>query len=115
MAKFLQLAVWNANVLIQNKEELKMFLSICDIDVMLISETHFKEKNFIRIPHYIAYHTNHPAGTARGGTAILIKSTIQRHQLCNYEQDFFQASSVTTEDTAGLPTISAVHLPSNTQ
>jgi hypothetical protein len=41
-----------------------------------------------------------------------MKNTIQHHQLCNYEQDFLQASSVTTEDTAGLLTISAVYLPS---
>jgi hypothetical protein len=69
-------------------------------------------KNFIRIPHYIAYHTNHPAGTARGGTAFLIKGTIKNHQLCNYEQDFLQTTSVTIEDTASLLTISAVCLPS---
>jgi hypothetical protein len=88
MAKFLQLAVWNANGPTQHKEELKMFLSIHDVDVMLISETHFTEKDSIRIPHYIVYHTNHPAGTTRGGTAVLIKSSIQHHQLCNYSQDF---------------------------
>jgi exonuclease III len=56
MAKFLQLVVWNANGLSHHKEELKMFLSIYDIDVMLISETHFTEKNFIRILHYIVSH-----------------------------------------------------------
>jgi hypothetical protein len=111
MAKFLQLAVWNANGLTQHKEELKICLSIYDIGVMLISETHFTEINFIRIPHYIVYRTNNPAGTARGGTAILIKSSIQHHQLCNYSQDFLQATSVTTADTAGLLTISAVFLP----
>jgi hypothetical protein len=94
-----------------NIKKSSMFLSIYDIDVMLILETYFTEKNFIRIPHYIVYHTNHPAGTARGGTAILIKSSIQHHQLCNYSQDFLQATSVTTEDTAGLLTISAVYLP----
>jgi hypothetical protein len=44
MAKLLQLAVWNANGLTQHKEELEMFLSIYDIDIMLISETHFTEK-----------------------------------------------------------------------
>jgi hypothetical protein len=44
MTKFLQLAVWNANGLTQPKVELKIFLSIYDIDDMLISETHFTEK-----------------------------------------------------------------------
>jgi hypothetical protein len=37
---------------------------------------------------------NHPAGTARGGTGIIIKSTIKHHQLNNYSQDFLQATSV---------------------
>jgi exonuclease III len=44
MAKFLQLALWNANGLTQHTEELETFISIHNIDVMLISETHFTEK-----------------------------------------------------------------------
>jgi hypothetical protein len=40
MAKFLELAVWNANDLIKHRDELKMFLYTHDINVMLISETH---------------------------------------------------------------------------
>jgi hypothetical protein len=39
MAKFLQLALWNANSLTQHIEELKAFISIDNIDVVLISET----------------------------------------------------------------------------
>jgi hypothetical protein len=49
MAKFLKLAIWKANGLIQHRDELKMFLYTHDIDVMLISETHFTEKSFICI------------------------------------------------------------------
>jgi hypothetical protein len=44
MAKFLQLALWNANSLTQYTEELETFISIHNIDVMLISETHFMKK-----------------------------------------------------------------------
>jgi exonuclease III len=75
MAKFLKLAVWNVNGLINHRDELKMFFYTHDIDVMLISETHFTEKSYIRIPQYILvhYHTNHPAGTAQGGTAIILR------------------------------------------
>jgi hypothetical protein len=43
MAKFLQLALWNANGLTQHKE-LKTFISIYNIGIMLISEAHFTEK-----------------------------------------------------------------------
>jgi hypothetical protein len=38
MAKFLQLALWNANGLTQHAEELITFICIHNIDVMLISE-----------------------------------------------------------------------------
>jgi hypothetical protein len=84
MAKFLQLALWNANRLTQHTEELKTFTSIHDIDVMLISEPNFTEKIYLKLPNYTVYHTNHPAETARGGTAIIIKNSIKHHQLNNY-------------------------------
>jgi hypothetical protein len=38
MAKFLQLAIRNANGLTQHAEELKTFISIHNIDAMLISK-----------------------------------------------------------------------------
>jgi exonuclease III len=44
MAKFLQLAVWNAKGLTQHIEKLKAFITLHNIDVMLTSETHFTEK-----------------------------------------------------------------------
>jgi hypothetical protein len=64
MDKFLQLALRNANGLMQHTEELKTFISIHNIDIMLISETHFTEKSYLKLPNYTVYHTNHPAGTA---------------------------------------------------
>jgi hypothetical protein len=72
MAKFLQLALWNANGLTQHTEELKTFISIHNIDVMLISETHFTDNSYLKLANYTVYHTNHPTGTAGGGTAIII-------------------------------------------
>jgi hypothetical protein len=58
MAKFLQLALWNANGLTQHTEELKTFISIHNIDVMLISEMHFTEKSYLKLPNYAVYHQN---------------------------------------------------------
>jgi hypothetical protein len=93
MAPFLQLALWNANGLHQHAEELKTFISLRNIDIMLISETYFTDKCYLRLP-------NHPAGTARGGSAIIIKRSIKHHQL-NHSEDFLQATSVSVEDYAG--------------
>jgi hypothetical protein len=78
---------------------------------MLISEPHFTEKSHLKLPNHAVYHTNHPAGTARGGTDIIIKNSIKHHQLNNYSKDFLQATSVSVEDSVSLLTISAVYLP----
>jgi hypothetical protein len=112
MAKFPQLALWNANGLTQHTEELETFTSVHNIDVILISETHFTESSYLKLCKYTVYHTNHPAGTVRGGTAI-IKNSIDHHQLNSYSQDFFQATSVSVEDSACLLKISAIYLPPN--
>jgi hypothetical protein len=111
MAKLLQLALWNANGLTQHIEEPKMFISHHNIDVMLISETHFTGKNYLKLPKYTVYHTNHSAGTVRGGTTIIIKTTIKHHLQNNYKQHFLQATSVSVEDSDGPLSISAVYLP----
>jgi hypothetical protein len=47
--------------------ELRTFIFIQNIDVILISETHFAEKNYLKLPNYTVYHTTHPTGTAPGG------------------------------------------------
>jgi hypothetical protein len=99
------------NSLTQHIEELKTFISIHNIDVKLISETHFTEKNYLKLPNYTVHHTNHPAATAQGGTAIIIKNSIKHHQLNNYSQDFLQAANVSVEDSVSLITILAVYLP----
>jgi hypothetical protein len=91
--------------------KLKMFTSHHNIDVMFISETHFKEKIYLKLVKYAVYHTNHPSGTARGGTAIIMKTTIKHHLQSSYKRDFFQATSVSLEDSDGPLTISAVYLP----
>jgi hypothetical protein len=70
MANFLQLTLWTANGLTHHADELQTFLAIPNIDIMLFSETHFTQKSYLKLPHYTVYHTNRPAGTARGGTAI---------------------------------------------
>ena len=41
MSKKLKIALWNANVLAQRSLELKTFIINQDIDIMLVSETHF--------------------------------------------------------------------------
>jgi exonuclease III len=72
MPKFPQLTLWNVNGLTQHTEVLKTFISIHNIDVILISEMNFTEKSYLKLPYYTVYQMNYPARTVQGGTAIII-------------------------------------------
>ena len=79
MNNVLQIALWNANGLSQHSEELKIFILNHNIDIILVSETYFTERSHFKIPNYSLYCTNHPIGTARGGSAVIIKNSIKHH------------------------------------
>jgi hypothetical protein len=79
---------------------------------MLISETHFTKKSYIRTPNYSIYDTQHPDGTAHGGTAILIRNDIRHHLHRHYNLEHLQATSITIEACIGPLTIAEVYCPS---
>jgi hypothetical protein len=79
---------------LQKHKEIKLFLKLNFIDILLTSETHFTTKNYFSIPRYKLYYTNHPEGTAHGGTAILITETIEPYVLLKYEEDSTQATPI---------------------
>ncbi|KAL7291223.1 hypothetical protein TKK_0014836 [Trichogramma kaykai] len=78
---------------------------------MLISETHFTNKSYLKIPNYIIYDTQHPSGRAHGGTALIIKSSIKHFELEKNTDDFLQATSVVAETCKGPITFSAIYCP----
>lgn len=111
MASSIKIGIWNANGLVKRSQELKTFLINHNIDLMLISEAHFTKKSYLKIPKYSIYATQHPKGTAHGGTAVIIKTAIKHHINKNYEQDYLQATSVTMEDWFGPITVAAIYCP----
>lgn len=111
MIKFLKIAIWNANGLTNHAQEVKAFILIHNIDIMLISETHFTNRSYLRIPNYAIYNTKHPDGTAHGGTAIIIKSSIKHHELNKFKRDYIQATSISIEDWNGPLTVTAIYSP----
>jgi exonuclease III len=92
-------------------KKIKLFLHQNFIDILLISETHFTNKNHFSIPRYNLYYTNHPDVTAHGGTAILIKETIEHYKLLKYEDDSIQATSIKVKGFPYEITITAVYCP----
>ena len=106
--KSLRICYWNANGLSQHKYEVQHVLLMQEIDVLLISETHFTQKNCFRINGYYTYDTKNPSGRACG-TVILIRNDIKHFPMPEYKTDHIQATSV------NIPyiktTISSVYCP----
>ncbi|KAF2885162.1 hypothetical protein ILUMI_21007 [Ignelater luminosus] len=87
-AKFIRIAQWNANGILQYKNKVEIFLHHNLINILLVSETHFIERSYFHAPHYTTYVTNYPDNTAHAGTAILIKNTINHYEMSKYEENF---------------------------
>lgn len=107
----LKIALWNANGLAQHSQEVQLFINNHKIDVLLISETHFTDRSYLKIPNYTLYFTNHPDNTAHGGSAILVRDTIKHYELPVFKEDYLQASNIVIEDWLGPITVSAIYCP----
>ena len=77
-----------------HKEDIKLFSNQNPIYIVLISETHFTTKNYFSMPRYQLYYTNHPDGTADGGTAVIINETTEHYELLKHEGESIQATSI---------------------
>jgi exonuclease III len=85
---------WNANGLSKHKYEFQCFLEAKNIDIALISETHFNPTSHSKIFGYQVYHTCHPDGTAHAGTAIYIKNNLSYHQLAPHSEPYLQVTTI---------------------
>ena len=81
----LKFMTWNANGLLNQRNEFIHFLQIHDIDVAAITETHLIPSKTIKIPRYRCYRYDRPTHYAAGGVAIIIKRHISHwyHSLPN--------------------------------
>ena len=107
----LRICYWIANYLTQHKNEVQQFLQMQEIDVLLISETNFTQKNCFRVNGYYTYDTKNPSGRACGGTEILIRNDIKHFPMPEYKTEHIQATSINIHDNK--TTISSVYCPPN--
>lgn len=75
---------WNADGL--SKHKLNLLKAVCAIrkpDVVLISETHLKAEDKLKIPHYFTYREDQqsPVGTAYRGLAVIVRRNVLHQQL----------------------------------
>ncbi|GFT50874.1 putative RNA-directed DNA polymerase from transposon BS [Trichonephila clavipes] len=77
-----RLASWNANGIKSRIVEVRDFIDKHHPDVFLIQESHLGPGDNIHIPNYTVYRNDRPHTTntrPRGGTAILLKSSLPHH------------------------------------
>jgi exonuclease III len=91
----------------------KNYIQNQQVDIMLISETHFTTRSYFKIPNYMIYDTQHPNGTTHGGTAILIRNRIKHYEYLHghHNLEYLQATSITVEDWVGPLTTAAIYCP----
>jgi len=70
-----------------------------------------ENKNHFTIPGYDLCYTCHPDGTAHGGTAIIIKNTLEYYEGPKYAESTIQATSITVSGLFYKTTIAAVYCP----
>lgn len=103
---------WNANGLQQHQHELQVVLDMKNIDVCLISETHFTKQSFIKFTGYKVYHALHPNNSAKAGSAIIIKENINHYELIKLEDQEMQVVGVSIKTKRyNNITIAAIYSP----
>lgn len=111
MDKSLRIATWNADGLQKHQGELAIFLEAQQIDICLISETHFVRDSYFKIMGYKVYHTVNPKNNGWGGSAVIIKERIDHYPHSKYETDGIQSTTVSINTSFGIINISAVYCP----
>src|ERR1044071_4124509 len=111
MNKDIRIATWNANGILNKREELEVFLHIQAIDICLLSETHFTRESYLKIHGYKTYHTFHPDNQARGGSAIIIKESINHYEECHIQKPEIQLTLVSIKSLKQNLVIGAAYCP----
>ena len=108
--KDLRIGAWNANGILNNKEEFSVYLKENEVDICFISETHLTTQNYIKENGYKIYHTTHPDNQAHGGSAIFIKN-LKHNEDINIQLDKIQLTVLNISSTKQNFKVGAVYMP----
>lgn len=111
MSTTLKIMAWNSNGLLKHQNELQAVLETENIDVCLISETHFTNQSFIKFRGYKVYNSLHPDNSARGGSAVIIKESINHYEQSKFQEPDIQAVAVSVKTKFCHLSIAAVYCP----
>jgi len=103
--------MWNAIGVSRHQLEETQFLNKNHIDIMLLVENHPTSKYNFQIRGYTFNRTEHPDGTAYGGTGILIRERIKHHFYQRFATNYLQARSIEVQSGNETLSIAAVYCP----
>jgi len=109
----LNIGVWNAGGLANKALELELFVKCHNIEIMLVSETHFCSRSYYKLHGYDIHQATHPADRKRGGYAILIKSCLQCYQFYSLQSPNVQCVPVKVKTDLGETAIASFYCPPN--
>lgn len=107
----LRIAAWNANGLLNRKNELHVFLETQKIDVCLVSETHLTNQSYFKLRGYKTYHTIHPRNQARGGSAVIVKESISHFEEQHLQNEQIQLTMISIKSTKQNFIVGALYSP----
>ena len=84
----------DANGLLKYKVELKAILDVNNIDICLISETHFTNDTHMNMNKYNIFHTVHLSNNGRGGSAVIVKKSLSHSVEEKLRCSEFQATTI---------------------
>ncbi|GFV38080.1 RNA-directed DNA polymerase from mobile element jockey [Trichonephila clavipes] len=103
-----RLASWNANGIKSRIVKVRDFIDKHHPDVFLIQESHLGPGDNIHIPNYTVYRNDRPHTTntkSRGGTVILLKSSLPHYHTPTPPMGMVEATSITLTPPGGDPLV----------
>ena len=108
----LRILYWNSDGVERDKLLLGVVMERESIDLALLGETRLKPNNNLKIRNYVTYHNPGP-NPPHGGTAVLIKRSIQHHYIQSPPLQNLQLTAVKIPTPSETLAIGAVyHSPS---
>ena len=81
----LKILTWNANGILAKLPTFEVFLNCHDIDICLLTETHLTSNTVFNIDNYQVYNAICPGDTARGGSSLIIKNSLDHFEFGKIE------------------------------
>lgn len=106
----LRILNWNANGILDRKDQLQLTMTEQKIDICFISETHLTKHSYLKMTGYNVHHIYHPDNQAHGGSAI-IKNNIKYNEEINLQLEYIQLTVLNVSSTKQNCKIGAVYIP----